>query len=157
MSSKEGSILVLGLGNPILGDDSFGIKVTEKLREMRLPKDVKVESRCFSPFSAAKRMLNFNKVIIVDSLIISGIKEGTILRKKLEELCSSSHIINPHSLSLPALLEIFKSIYPEKVPEEVIIIGVCISNPRVGEGLSQEIEGKVDEVVKLILRELGGK
>ena len=34
--------LVLGMGNPILSDDGFGLVVAERLRELPLPDEVQV-------------------------------------------------------------------------------------------------------------------
>ncbi len=151
------STLILGWGNPLFGDDGFGVKVVEKLTKMKLPKDIRVESCSSSPLSVARKMLNYRKVIIIDTLQIPHAKEGSVLKLSLKELCDSPNLINPHSLSLPAVLEIYRTLYPDQVPEEVLVVGVCVGPPKVSERLSEKVEAKIDEVVELVVREVGGK
>jgi len=151
------NVLVLGWGNPILGDDSLGVRVAEKLKKMGLPKEIKIECSSSSPFSVVRKMLNYRKVIIVDSLRLPHVKEGKVFKFNLKEFCGSSVIINPHSISLPAAFEIYRTLYPDQVPKEVLVIGVCVGPPKVGEGLSDEIKAKIDEVVELVMKEIGGE
>ncbi len=151
------STIILGWGNPLFGDDAFGIKVVEKLRKIKLPKDVRAECCYFSPFSVIRKMLNYEKAIIIDTLKMPHLKEGSVLRLDMTELCDSPNLINPHSLSLPAALEIYKTLYPNQIPKEVLVIGVCVGHPKVGEGLTEEVEAKVNEVVELVIKEVGGK
>jgi len=151
------STLILGWGNPLFGDDGFGVKVVEKLMKMNLPKDVRVESCSSSPLSVMRKMLSYRKVIIIDTLQIPQVKEGSVLRLNLKELCDSPNLINPHSLSLPAVLEIYRTLYPNQVPDEILVVGVCVGPTKVREGLSEEVEAKIDEVVELVMREVGGK
>jgi len=154
------SILVLGWGNPIFGDDGLGIKVAERLRKMELPPWVRVESCTLSPLSVVRKMINHKKVIIIDILQPRNSEDrGKVLKVSLSEFCNSLNLVNPHSISLPAALEIYKAIYPEQVPNEIVAIGVCVDpyQLKVGEGLSKEVELKLDEVVKLVLEEIRGE
>lgn len=148
-------ILVIGWGNPIFGDDGFAFRVVEKLKEIGLPKGVELKSCSSSPISVVREILDYKKVIIVDTICTSNSEEGKILKTKISELCDSPKIINPHSLSLPAALKIFEALYPDLVPKEVLVIGVCVSYPGIGEGLSEDVEAKVNDVVELVLKEVG--
>jgi len=148
-------VLVIGWGNPIFGDDGFAFRVVEKLRDVGLPEGVELKSCSSSPISVAREMLDYKKVIIVDTIRTSKSEEGKVLRVKLSDLCDSPKIINPHSLSLPAALKIFEALHPDRVPKEVLVIGVCVSHPGIGEELSEEIEARVEDVVDLVLKEVG--
>ena len=140
----------------MLGDDALGFKVVEKLKKMRLPEGIKVECCSSAPFSVARRMLNFRRVIMIDSLQLPHVGEGEVARLRLNELCDSPILVNPHGASLPAALEVYRALYPDQVPEEVLVIGVGVGPPSAGEGLSEGVEARVDEVVDLALTEIGG-
>jgi len=147
--------LIIGWGNPLLGDDALGIRVAEKLKEMRLPDGVKVESCSSSPSTVIRKMLNCRKVIIIDSARIPNVEEGSPFRLKLEYFEGPYRLINPHSISLPALYKIYKALYPDKIPDEVIVIGMNVGSC-FGENLSERTRARIEELVNLVLREVKG-
>jgi len=61
--------LVIGLGNPILGDDGVGWKVAKELTTLIDP-DTSVEIDCASlgGLSLMERMLGYQRVIVIDSM-----------------------------------------------------------------------------------------
>ena len=67
MSSKT---LILGLGNPILGDDGVGWKVADavqtRLGTLKVP--VEVDFASLGGLSLMERMLGYERVILIDTV-----------------------------------------------------------------------------------------
>ena len=62
--------LVIGLGNPILGDDGVGWRVTEELgrvvAERSLP--IEVDSLAVGGLALMERMVGYDRVVVVDAI-----------------------------------------------------------------------------------------
>jgi len=149
--------MVLGLGNPILGDDALGIRAVEKLKEMQLPEGIILDCSTSSPFSTARKIVDHDKVLLIDSVNLHGKKDGELVRLSLEDFSYRSMFVSVHSASLPALLEIYRALYPDRFPKEILVIGVNVKKVEVGESMSETVNGSIEEVVKLILSEVGEK
>ncbi len=70
--------LVLGLGNPILSDDSVGLRVVQELQKILLPrKDLVIDEDHWGGLRLMERLAGFDRAIIIDA-IQSGAAPGTI-------------------------------------------------------------------------------
>ena len=69
--------LIIGLGNPILGDDGVGWKVANQLTTIIDP-DFSVEIDCASlgGLSLMERMLGYQRVIVIDLMETGQSPEG---------------------------------------------------------------------------------
>src|SRR5512138_3647970 len=110
MSSKT---LILGLGNPILGDDGVGWKVAEAVKlllERRKP-PVEVEFASLGGLSLMERMLGYSHVILVDCLETGQDVVGTVKTMRLDDLAnpSAGHSASAHDTSLITALEAARS------------------------------------------------
>ncbi|GAB6187521.1 hydrogenase maturation protease [Thermopirellula anaerolimosa] len=95
--------LVLGLGNPILTDDSVGLRVAAVLREEWADRsDVTVEEDCWGGLRLMERLAGFQQAVIVDA-IQSGAPPGTVHRLTPNDL-PTQHSASAHDVSLPTAL-----------------------------------------------------
>ena len=70
--------LVLGLGNPLVTDDSVGLRVVEELKPLLADRsDVEISEDYWGGLRLMERMIGFDRVIVVDA-IHSGAPPGTI-------------------------------------------------------------------------------
>ncbi len=146
--------LVVGLGNPILGDDGVGWKVAEDVKR-RLPslnevegQGMQVEVECFSlgGISLMEHLIGYTRAILVDSFALDE-PLGTILILKLDDLpnYSAYHTTSPHDTSLQNAIEMGKSL-GAILPDEVTVVG--IATKRIHE-FSEELSLPVAEAVPL--------
>ena len=71
-------ILVLGLGNPLVTDDSVGLRVVEQLKPLLADRpDVEVSEDYWGGLRLMERMIGFDRAIVVDA-IHTGAPPGTI-------------------------------------------------------------------------------
>jgi hydrogenase maturation protease len=70
--------LILGLGNPLITDDSVGLRVIEKLKSLLADRsDVEVSEDYWGGLRLMERMIDFDRAIVVDA-IQTGAPPGTI-------------------------------------------------------------------------------
>jgi hydrogenase maturation protease len=97
--------LILGLGNPLVRDDSVGLRVVWELqRRLADRSDVEVEEDYWGGLRLMERMVGYDRAIIVDA-IVTGSPPGTIHRLTPHGIptqkSSSSHDVNlPTALAL---------------------------------------------------------
>ena len=137
--------LVIGLGNPILGDDGVGWKVVEEV-EKQLPPDppVELDRVSFGGLSLMEHLIGYDRAILIDAFISSE-NIGSILISKLGGLpnYSAFHISSAHDTSLQNALELGRSM-GAKLPDEITVIGVA-TNPIYD--FSEELSPPVEEAV----------
>jgi hydrogenase maturation protease len=145
--------LVVGLGNPILGDDGVGWKVAEKVCE-QLPADAIVDVNCLSlgGLSLMEHLIGYDRAILIDAFA-SDDDLGSIKVMKLTDMpnYSAFHISNAHDTSLQNAIDIGRELGAH-LPEEIMVVG--IATRRIydfSEELSPPVAEVVSQVVKLVL------
>ena len=103
---------MVGLGNPILGDDGVGWRVVEEVSaqigvEGRLNKAIEFEYYSLGGLSLMERMEGYKDVIVVDSILTKSHPNGTIYSVPLSGLpdFSYGHTTAIHDASLATALE----------------------------------------------------
>lgn len=78
METTEGKTLVIGLGNPIVSDDSVGLRVAERLKALLNDRDdVDVVEDHWGGLRLMERMIGYDRAIVIDA-ICTGVAPGTI-------------------------------------------------------------------------------
>jgi len=122
--------LVLGLGNPILGDDGVGVRVAEAVRHA-LPAHISVEvsETSVGGLSLMERMVGYERVILIDALCNNN-SPGTIRRLTLADLQTISpmqHSASAHDTSLVTAFAMGQRL-GLALPQEIIIYGIEVKN-----------------------------
>ena len=151
--------LVVGLGNPILGDDGVGWKVAEEVKK-RLPPDAPVDVDCFSlgGLSLMEHMIGYERAIVVDAFA-SDEPVGACLLLKLEDLpnYSAFHTASVHDTSLQNALEMGRSM-GARLPQEIVVVGISTHPIRdFSEDLSPPVAGAVPQAARIVLDLLAQK
>lgn len=149
-------ILVIGLGNPILGDDGVGWRVAEEIARLTvsLP-EVEVDCAALGGLSLMERLTGYETVILVDSIFTGSHPLGTVRTFPLDELqdLSSGHTTAVHDTSLRNALKVGRSMGIALPPDENILI-VSIEARDVyefSEELSPPIASAVPQAVAAVL------
>jgi len=102
-------MLVIGLGNPILGDDGVGWVVAREVEDRLRKSDNSVEVDCLSlgGLSLMERLVGYQYVILVDSLNTGKRPQGSVVNFTLEELVDLTygHSSAAHDVSLKTALD----------------------------------------------------
>jgi len=125
MQSKKSRVLVIGLGNPILGDDGVGWKVAEEVKK-QLPSDMPVDMECLSlgGISLMEHLIGYDRAILIDAFALDE-PIGSILALKLSDLpnYSAFHTTSPHDTSLQNAIELGRSV-GAYLPYDIMVVGI---------------------------------
>jgi hydrogenase maturation protease len=148
--------LVIGLGNPILGDDGLGWAVVQEVAR-RTAADPEVEVDCLSlgGLSLMERLTGYEHVILVDSLYTGRTPAGTISQFSLLELpdLSAGHTASAHDTSLHNALNVGRSMNIPLPGDDAIQV-VAVEAQAVfdfSEKLSSAVEAAVPQAAALVL------
>jgi hydrogenase maturation protease len=154
--------LVVGLGNPILGDDGVGWKVAEEVQKRlaALPfpgrnrggSRLDVEFLSLGGLSLMEHLIDYERAILIDAMT-SEQEIGSVIVSKLNELpdFSAFHIVSPHDTSLQNALKLGKAM-GANLPEDVTVIGIS-TRPiyDFGEELSPAIAQAVPKAAEIVV------
>ncbi len=148
--------LLLGLGNPILGDDGVGWRVAEAVQTRlgTLNAPVEVDFASLGGLSLMERMLGYERVILVDCLQIGDAPVGTVQSMPLSELANptAGHSASAHDTSLITALEAAKTMGAE-TPSRVDVVTIEATNTfDFSEQLSPEVAAAVPVATQEVLR-----
>ena len=147
--------LVVGLGNPILGDDGVGWQIASDLkRDDKIPADVTIECAALGGISLMESLIGYDRAIIIDAIVTNQAPIGSVKYFNLEELAipSLGHMSSAHDTSLQDALKMGRALGTH-LPEDIIV--VTVESQRVyefSETLTREVAGAIPKAVKIILR-----
>lgn len=103
---KHPKVLILGIGNVLLGDEGIGVHVVNSLERAALPADVECLDGGVGSFLLLEPMQNADKVILIDATI-DGLAAGSI--RRLEPRFSKDYptTLTAHDIGLKDLLDAF--------------------------------------------------
>jgi len=150
MTSKT---LVLGLGNPILGDDGVGWKVAEAVQAIA-GNAVEVDFASLGGLSLMERLLGYSHVVLIDCMETGLAPIGAVNSLPLSQLANptAGHSASPHDTSLITALQAAQTMgadIPARV--DVVTIEVRLSYDFT-EWLSPEIAAAVPVAVQEALK-----
>ena len=143
--------ILIGLGNPIMGDDQLGLIVAERVHK-HLP-GFDLELSCYNPLDVVDRISGYDKAVLIDSMVTGSFDPGTVKRVELDDNCTL-HCSTSHGLDLARALRMARAC-GACLPSEIQIYGIEVKNPfTVGEGLCAELTGMLDAIVDTIVRDM---
>lgn len=152
------SLLVLGLGNPILRDDSAGLIACEAARRLLAPivesRAVTFKALCIGGFDLLYEIEGYDALIVVDAFHTEESVPGRVRTLSLEDLCAGDATsISGHLISLPRAIELSGSL-GLKTPELIaaVVIDVGAEGLEFGEDLSPRVEEAVPIAADIVCR-----
>jgi hydrogenase maturation protease len=147
--------IVLGIGNPILGDDGVGVHVANELKKHINDPNITIDEAITGGMNLLDLILGYDKAIIIDAVKTEYGEKGEVKRIPLSNF-STMHSCNPHDVSLIEAIQMAKKMGEEKIPKEIIVIGVIMKQIpcEFGEKLSNKIATAVPKAVELTLNEI---
>jgi len=123
---------IIGLGNPILGDDGVGWKVAEQIEKELEAKQplyphlcIDVQKFSLGGLSLMEQMIDIDAVILVDAIQTGHQPIGSVYRLNLDELpnYSAGHTSSPHDTSLQNALQAGK-LMGAHLPDIIRIVAI---------------------------------
>lgn len=181
--SRPGRVLVLGLGNPILGDDAVGWRVAEEVarrvagaaaegaldaaaREAgggveaadgSAAPAAEVDCAAVGGLSLMERLVGYRRAVLVDAIHGTGQPVGSVTRFRLEALAdpSAGHTTSVHDTSLLTALAMGRRLGAE-LPEEVTVVAIEAQQVfDFSESLTPAVAAAVPRAAALVMEILG--
>jgi hydrogenase maturation protease len=147
--------LILGIGNPILGDDGVGVRVAEELARKATDPDYEVKAADTDGLGLLDIVLGYNRLILIDALMGENVEPGKIYRFRADNLGGSDMVSLTHGVNVRTSFKLGKMLFPKEMPGEIIIFGVGIEQAsRFSEEMTPLIKNAVKSVCDLVLQEL---
>lgn len=145
--------LVLGLGNPIMGDDGLGLAALARLaRDWDLPPSVSLVDGGTWGMNLLPQIETADQLILLDA-IRAGTPPGTLVVIERDELPRYFSLkISPHQIDLREVLGLAE--LRGTLPDPAVAIGVEPDYVDLGTALSAPVAAQVDAVVARAVRRL---
>ena len=150
--------LILGLGNPLLRDDSVGLRVVQELQRKLAPRpEVEISGDYWGGLRLMERMVGFDRVIVVDATR-SGGAPGTV-RRLTPDSVPTQRSASAHDVNLPTALRLGRMAGAKLPPDErIVLVGVEAGDVETfSEELTAEVQTAIPQAVRLVLAELGAE
>ena len=122
--------LIIGLGNPILGDDGVGWKVAMEVSLVSGGwSSVEVDTAALGGLSLMERLLGYERVVLVDSMETGQNPVGSVQVFPLASLSDpmAGHSASTHDTSLMTALQTAKQI-GASIPTRVDVVAIEAQN-----------------------------
>jgi hydrogenase maturation protease len=145
--------LVIGLGNPLRGDDGVGVRVAQILAEQALSPGVEVMDGGTQGLGIVNLMEGRQRVIVVDAADV-GRSPGQFVRFTLDEarLLGDDQHLSVHAAGLRDALLLAQAL--KMLPDQVIIFGVQPASLEWESTLSPQVEATLPDLIEAVLAEL---
>jgi hydrogenase maturation protease len=154
-SSNHTSIVVIGVGNEICGDDAVGLIVSRQLKR-KLADDIVISEQTNECAGLVEIWKDFKTVVLIDAMK-SGVEPGTIQRFEAEKSrlptegfrsgCST------HAFGIPQVVELARCM--GQLPHKLLVYGIegkCFDE---GAGMSAVVARASQELVEQVVHEIG--
>ncbi|MGD2142978.1 MAG: hydrogenase maturation protease [Anaerolineae bacterium] len=147
--------LILGLGNPLRGDDGVGPRVVEELNRRGLPDGVIAVDGGTGGLDLFRLLERRKRVVIVDAADL-GREPGQFARLTRDQmrLVMSDQRFSLHHAGLGEVLDLADAL--ELALPEMVIFGVQPAEINWGEGLTPAVEAAVPALTDALFEEIEG-
>ncbi|MBI5022419.1 MAG: hydrogenase maturation protease [Ignavibacteriales bacterium] len=146
MIDRLSTVLVLGLGNDILGDDAVGLLAARELKILFHDK-VDVVEAAVSGFEIMEILEGYESVLLLDAVVTKAHPPGYILELSKEQF-KNVVAISPHYMGLPEVFQLAEEM-KIKFPKIIRILAMEIIPPYdIKEGLSEPIQESFPQFVE---------
>jgi len=147
--------IVVGVGNPILGDDGVGIHVLRLLKERlkeRKDSNVVFEEALTGGMNLLDLILDYDRAILIDA--VKGKQVGEVSCFQIAD-SETIHSFNPHDMSFLEAIQLAKRMGEDRIPQEIVVVGITVSEiSSFKENLSKEVAKAIPKAVEMVLSKL---
>jgi hydrogenase maturation protease len=150
-ATKREKVLVLGLGNVLMGDEGVGVHVVRALEQQTLPANVECLDGGTGGFTLLEPLQGASRVILIDAAA-DGNPPGTVTRTTPRFSRDYPPTLTAHDVGVKDLLDVF---YIQGGGPEVILYAIAIDPKQpISMDLSEEIAKSAQIAVAEIMAEL---
>jgi len=155
MQDADRRLIIIGVGNPILADDSVGIKIARSLKERLCRyKHVVVSETCAGGIRLLDELVGYDMAIIVDAIVTDNGKPGTVYLLSPSDIVKTRNTFSTHDTNLSTALEMGRML-GLSLPQEIKIWAIEVEDvTSFSQELTEDVEKAVPIVVERIIEDL---
>jgi hydrogenase maturation protease len=148
-------VLIVGLGNPLAGDDGVGWHLAARLRKHpRLPDDVQILQAC-DLLTLEEELEDRPLVLLIDALLDDEGPCGRLV--PIEDFSAlDTRTGSVHHLPPAQAIALLRGLYEELRQVPIILLGVTVQSVRMdhelSDGLARQLESLADEALGFLSR-----
>ena len=151
--SRPTPLLVLGLGNVLLGDDGVGAAaIAQLLTAYRPPHDVRVLDGGTLGLSLLPYLQEAESVILVDAIRCDDAPPGSLVRLDGDQVGPAvATRLSPHQIGVADLLESAR--WLDQYPSRLVLLGIVPESFDLNVGLSVSVARSMPALVEQVVEE----
>src|SRR5574341_2272777 len=156
MSTSEragGPTVVIGLGNPLMGDDGLGLAALAKLTaEWSLPGDVELVDGGTWGMTLLPVVERARRLLLIDAIDVAAAPGSVHLldRDRIPRYLATK--ISPHQVDMHDVLALAQ--LRGTFPEHAVALGIQPATVEFGNALSEIVRCRLDELVRAVVAQL---
>lgn len=154
MDSRSDTVLIIGLGSPIMTDDAIGLEVVQEIEDMHLD-GVETRQEAVGGLDIIPIMWGYKNVIIVDAIQTQMYEPGTVMFFDPEDFDETIGDASAHDINLATAMRIGRDMEPEMMPDRVCFIAVEAEDiGTMHEGMTPRLVEAKPSAVRAVLHQL---
>jgi len=147
-------VIVVGIGNRLLGDEGMGLHIIDNLSKIPMPSHVNIIDCGCDLLSLTAYLNKPQKIVIIDAIRAGGMP-GEIYRFDYSKLATTKdETQSGHQIGTIDVLRLLKSVYPVLADSEITVIGIEPKTLELGNNLSKEVKERIADVTRLVIEEI---
>lgn len=149
--SDGNEILVLGIGNYLMGDEGVGVHFINRINKAQFPENISFIDGGTGGFTLIPYIENHPKVIIVDATM-DGKEEGTITLLKPRFSDDFPISLSGHNFGLKDMVEILSML--ETMPEIYLYTITILKMEPMSMNLSPKVDAAIEKVTEQVITQI---
>lgn len=145
----EEEILILGIGNVLLGDEGVGVHIVRALEGETLPGCVRLLDGGTGGFHLLSLFQQYQKIILIDATLDRR-EPGTIRLLKPKYARDFPQTLSAHDIGLKDLVQ--SAIMLGFLPDILLITVSITDNQPLSMELSEQVKQSIDEVINMVMK-----
>ena len=152
---------IVGLGNPILGDDRVGLLIMREVEKLYSTSDKPLGDVVFQEAWQGGLLLldqidGFDHAVLIDSIVSGSYEVGTLIALTPEDFRETRHISNLHDINFGTALKLGDKM-GHKVPEKLDIFAVEVNvTHNFNDPISPQVEAVIPRAAHEIAKRIFG-
>jgi hydrogenase maturation protease len=151
----EVKVLVLGLGNSLVGDDGVGINLLHRLQALGWGSEVEFAESAAGGIAILELVAGYDRLLLLDCIIARENAPGKVVVLNEEELTTVRHVSSIHDLAVGEVWQLGQRM-GYRMPHAVAVAIVVELKWEIGEELSSAAKNALPSAMERCLEILAG-